>query len=67
MHDETLNWIKSTSSMGNGACVELASDDDSILVRNSRRPQNHLRCTRAEVAAFIKGAKNGEFDHLVAD
>jgi hypothetical protein len=36
-------------------------------VRNSRDPQGPaLVYTRAEIAAFILGAKDGEFDDLTA-
>jgi len=37
-----------------------------IAVRNSRDPYGPaLVYTRAEIAAFLRGAKDGEFDDLV--
>jgi hypothetical protein len=37
-----------------------------ILVRDSKSPETAaLRYTRAEFAAFIDGAKAGEFDDLI--
>ncbi|ACU98734.1 protein of unknown function (DUF397) [Saccharomonospora viridis DSM 43017] len=59
-------WRKSSYSGAMGNCVEvarLASGD--IAVRNSRDPQGPaLIYTKAEIAAFIAGAKDGEFDDL---
>jgi len=37
-----------------------------IAVRNSRFPAGPaLVYTRAEIAAFLAGAKDGEFDHVI--
>ncbi|MEU6095208.1 DUF397 domain-containing protein [Streptomyces sp. NPDC047079] len=59
-------WIKSRHSNAEGNCVELAAlADGSVAVRNSRDPEGPaLVYTPAEVAAFLAGAKDGEFDHL---
>ena len=65
MPERELHWIKATSSMTNGACIELARDGDLIALRNSRIPEKVHRYTRAELAAFLNGAKRGEFDHLL--
>lgn len=60
-------WRKSRYSNPSGNCVELAElPGDEIAVRNSRYPSGPaLIYARAEMAAFIHGAKNGEFDDLV--
>jgi hypothetical protein len=60
-------WQKSKHSNPNGACVEVAHlANGEIAVRNSRFPAGPaLVCTRAEIAAFLAGAKDGEFDHLI--
>lgn len=59
-------WRKSTHSGAIGNCVELAPlDDGTVAMRNSRHPSGPtLVYTRAEMAAFVAGAKEGEFDDL---
>ncbi|MEU8843477.1 DUF397 domain-containing protein [Streptomyces roseus] len=59
-------WLKSSASVGNGNCVELASlAGGDVAVRNSRFPDGPaLVFTTAEIEAFLRGAKDAEFDHL---
>ncbi|MFI7337225.1 DUF397 domain-containing protein [Streptomyces sp. NPDC050085] len=63
-----VQWIKSRRSAAMGNCVELAVlEDGSVAVRNSRHPEGPaLIYTQAEMTAFLAGAKDGEFDALVA-
>ena len=60
-------WQKSKFSNPNGACVEVAHlSTGEIAVRNSRFPSGPaLVYTKAEIAAFLAGAKDNEFDHLI--
>lgn len=60
-------WIKSRHSNAEGNCVEVAAlAGGGIAFRNSRDPEGPaLVYTPVEVAAFLAGAKDGEFDHLV--
>ena len=58
-------WIKARRSQNLGACVELATSEDGIAMRNSRRPNDHIHHSMIEFAVFIEAAKNGEFDHLI--
>jgi hypothetical protein len=59
-------WRKSTWSNPSGDCVEVAAlPDGGVAVRNSRYPSGPaLIYTRAEIRAFIAGAKSGDFDDL---
>ena len=61
------SWIKSSHSNAEGNCVEVAVlDGGGVAMRNSRDPEGPaLIYTPAEVAAFVAGAKGGEFDHLL--
>ena len=49
-----------------GSCVEVAAlPDCRIAVRNSNHPDaGVVYFTRAEMNAWIKGVKAGEFDHF---
>jgi len=62
------SWIKSTLSLSNGACVEVASlPAGQVGVRNSRDSSGPvLKFTPDEWHAFIGGVRNGEFDHFAA-
>jgi hypothetical protein len=60
-------WRKSAHSNPSGNCVELARlPAGQVAVRNSRHPRGPvLICAPDEMAAFIQGAKDGQFDHLI--
>jgi len=61
-------WQKSRHSNSQGSCVEFARlPGGEVAVRNSRFPDGPaLVYTRAEIEAMLLGAKDGEFDHLIA-
>ncbi len=60
-----VEFSRSSFCGGEAACAETAHDHstDEFLIRDSKNPDSPvLRFTRDEWSAFIKGAKNGEFD-----
>jgi hypothetical protein len=59
-------WRKARASGANGGCVEMAAlADGSIGIRDSKDPDGPvLRLTRHEIACWLDGAKQGEFDDL---
>lgn len=63
----SATWIKSGRSNATGNCVELAAlPDGQVAVRNSRDPRGPaLIYTRDEIAAFVAGARDGDFDSLI--
>jgi hypothetical protein len=61
-HNPARNWRKSRFSTNTSDCVELCDEGAKILLRDSKHPeQGHFTFTRAELAAFVAGPKDGEF------
>ncbi|MFC5663614.1 DUF397 domain-containing protein [Kitasatospora misakiensis] len=61
---EKLNWQKSSYSGDAADCVEIAADGSLIHIRESDDPAIAITTTKAKLAAWLQGAKAGEFDHL---
>ncbi|MGE5286480.1 MAG: DUF397 domain-containing protein [Micromonosporaceae bacterium] len=60
-------WLKSQRSNPSGNCVEMARLPEGVIaMRNSRYPDGPaLLYTVAEMDAFIRGIKDGDFDCLM--
>lgn len=63
-----VSWLKSNYSNPSGSCVEVAVlPGGAVAVRNSRESDGPaLIYTPAEITAFIRGVKDGQFDHLLS-
>jgi hypothetical protein len=63
---EVGRWNKSSFSNGASACIEVSAghpaDGDDVFLRESDDPGVIVRTTAVKWAAFIAGAKAGEFD-----
>jgi len=60
-----VNWRKAGRSVGNGACVEVASASARVLVRDSVNPSGSAIAYAPEAwQAFIGSTKTGGFDSL---
>ncbi|MFJ8626407.1 DUF397 domain-containing protein [Kitasatospora sp. NPDC093550] len=57
-------WQKSSYSAANSECVEVRAVDGVIEVRESDEGDVIVRTSVPRFAAFLRGAKAGEFDHL---
>lgn len=62
--DAAQNWRKSSRSMTNGNCVEVAGlAREFVGVRDSMNPAGAvLGFSQGEWDAFVGGVRNGEFD-----
>ena len=61
---DSLHWRKSSFSAESN-CVEMAAlPDGTVAMRDSREADNVFKFTRAQISAFLRGVKAGEFDDL---
>jgi hypothetical protein len=60
-------WVKARRSGSDAGCFELRRVGDRIELRDSKDKGAGpiLRFRPDELDAFLDGAKNGEFDHLL--
>ena len=60
MSQTAAGWHRS-SFCSSGACAEIKDDGDTVVLRNSTRPEFTVELTRAEWEAFKQGIVAGEF------
>jgi hypothetical protein len=63
-------YVKSTCSNGHAGCLSFTVADDLIGFQDDKLPPTERKArtlifNQHEMAAFIAGAKNGDFDHLL--
>jgi hypothetical protein len=59
-------WIKASASAVNGDCLEMRQTETAVEVRDTKHSLGPtLRFTLAAFIAWLEGAKNSEFDHLL--
>ena len=58
--NEAIEWRRS-SFCSNGTCAEINVDGDTVLLRNSTRPDVVIKLTAAEWDALKNAVLNGEF------
>ncbi|HST80229.1 MAG TPA: DUF397 domain-containing protein [Kineosporiaceae bacterium] len=65
-NSDPTQWVKASASSSDGNCVEMREHGDVVEVRDTKQKGQGptLGFTRAEFAAWLDGAKRGEFDHL---
>ena len=56
-----LQWRRGRSC-ATGACLEVARNDGSYLLRDSKKPDIAIMLTGVEWAAFVAGVRDGDFD-----
>jgi hypothetical protein len=62
--DSDTPWVKATAS-ATGTCVEMRRHGGLVEVRDTKDQAGAvLSFSGAEFAAWLDGAKQGEFDHL---
>lgn len=58
-----LAWVKSSHSLDNGTCVQVAQDTEIGLLRDSKDPDGPvLQFPRQAVREFLAAIKCGQFD-----
>jgi hypothetical protein len=63
--DSAVTWTKASGSSSNGGCVEVASIDDMVAVRDSKNPEAApLYFSRREIRFFLDAVRAGEFDQF---
>ena len=71
-YDAVVNgrYVKSTFSNASGGCLSFSVADGLIGFQDDKLPPAERKArtlifNQHEMAAFIAGAKNGDFDHLL--
>lgn len=65
--DGAAPWVKARASSSGGSCVEMRRGAlGGVDVRDSKNPDGAvLSFSGAQFAAWLNGADNGEYGHLI--
>lgn len=59
-------WITASRSSASQNCIQMRRRDEVVEVRDSKDPEGPvLRFAPGEFTAWLGGARDGEFDHLM--
>lgn len=58
--DHAWRWHRA-KKCSDAACIEVADVPGEVLIRNSDRPDELVRFTKAEWTAFVAGVQDGDF------
>src|SRR5271165_1614554 len=56
--------LRTSTFSGGSNCVQVGSTEGMVMIGDSKNPGQVLFCTRQGWAAFLEGAKRGEFDEF---
>jgi hypothetical protein len=63
---QSLGWRKARRSIGNGDCVEIATVDEQVAVRDSKDPAGAiLRYDANTWLSFLSDTKRGDCDRFL--
>ncbi|MCM2393972.1 DUF397 domain-containing protein [Streptomyces albipurpureus] len=58
-------WQESSFCQAGNSCIGVLRDGEIIRLRESEQPNETITTTPEKMRAFIRGVKNGDFDHLL--
>lgn len=63
--NQVLVWTKSSFSLANGNCVEVAGlSSELVRVRDSKNPGPMLQFSSERWSTFVRDVRNGELERL---
>ncbi|MFE1357621.1 DUF397 domain-containing protein [Streptomyces harbinensis] len=60
-----VQWQKSSYSTEQANCIEIATSNDSFLIRESDSPGAIVETDHRRLTTLLDGVKRGTFDRLI--